>query len=82
MYENSGLPYHRIVEKASVLGYQAIELNFQEWPSKLKADPIKESLQKTGVKVAAIGTRHLIVTHGLYLASPSLNVRKRAFTYD
>ncbi len=81
MYDNSGFPYHQIVEKASVLGYQAIELNFMEWPSKLRADPIKESLQKTGVKVAAIGTRHLYVTHGLYLASPSLNIRKRAFTY-
>ena len=81
MYENSGLLYYRIVEKASDLGYQGIELNFKEWPSKLKVDMIKESIQKTGVKVAAIGTRHLNVTHGLYLASPRLDVRKRAFAY-
>ena len=81
MYENSGLPYNRIVEKASSLGYQGVELNFKEWPSELNLEPIKESLRKTGIKVAAIGTRHLNVTHGLYLASPSLNVRERSLTY-
>ena len=81
MYENSGLPYSQIVDKASTLGYQGVEFNFKEWPSELKLDPIKESLRKTGVKVAAIGTRHLNVTHGLYLASPSLDVRKRSFIY-
>jgi len=81
MYEKTGLPYHRIVEKASALDYQGIELNFKEWPSELEIDPIKKALRKTGVKVAAVGTRHLYVTHGIYFASPNSDVRKRAFSY-
>jgi len=81
MYENSGLSYNQIIEKALTLGYQGVELNFKEWPSELKLDPIKKSLKKTGVKVAAIGTRYLNITHDLYLASPNLDVRKRSIKY-
>jgi D-psicose/D-tagatose/L-ribulose 3-epimerase len=81
MYETSNLLYHQIVEKAGLLGYQGIELNFKDWPSDLEVGPIKASLQKTGVEVAAIGTRHMNVTHGLYLSSPVLSVRKKAFDY-
>jgi sugar phosphate isomerase/epimerase len=81
MYETSNLPYHRIVEKAALLGYQGIELNFKEWPSNLEVGPIKASLQKHGVEVAAIGTRHMNITHGLYLSSQVLSIRKKAFDY-
>jgi len=81
MYENSSLTYQQILEKAALLGYQGIELNFKEWPSNLKVDSIKDSLCKHDVEVAAIGTRHMFVTHRLYLASPVLNVRKKAFDY-
>ena len=81
MYEGTGLTYPEIVGKATTLGYEGIELNFKEWPSELNTDEIKESLESFNVKVAAIGTRHLHVTHRLYLASPHEDVRKRALAY-
>ncbi len=81
MYEGTRLRYSEIVGKASMLGYDGIELNFLELPSELKTDEIKESLKKFGISVAAIGTRHMYVTHGLYLASPHKVVREKAFAY-
>lgn len=81
LYENSDLSHQQIVEKASLIGYQGIELNFKEWPTALKVDLIKNSLQKWGIEVAAIGTRHLYVTHNFYLTSPKPKVRSKSFEY-
>ncbi|MBS7656791.1 sugar phosphate isomerase/epimerase [Candidatus Bathyarchaeota archaeon] len=81
IYENSGLSHQQIVEKAAFLGYQGIELNFKEWPTDFKVDSIKNSLQEYGIEVAAIGTRHMYVTHNLYLTSPKLKVRRKSFEY-
>jgi len=81
MYEGTRLRYSEIVGKAAALGYEGIELNFRELPSELKRGEVKESLKRFGVKIAAIGTRHMYVTHRLYLASPHKVVRVKAFTY-
>ncbi|MFB0522900.1 MAG: sugar phosphate isomerase/epimerase family protein [Candidatus Bathyarchaeia archaeon] len=81
MYEETDLTYSEIVRKADQLGYEGIELNLREWPSESNVDQIKESLDGFNVEVAAIGTRHMHVTHRLYLASPSKNVREKALNY-
>ncbi|MBS7614231.1 sugar phosphate isomerase/epimerase [Candidatus Bathyarchaeota archaeon] len=81
MYENSGLSHQQIVEKAAFLGYQGIELNFKEWPTDFKVDSIKNSSQEYGIEVAAIGTRHLYITHNLYLTSPKPKVKRKSFEY-
>jgi sugar phosphate isomerase/epimerase len=81
LYEKTNLSYPEIISKASALDYQGIELNFKEWPSELNLNEIKKSLDKFNVEVAAIGTRHMYMTHGLYLASPHKDVRERALDY-
>lgn len=81
MYEESGFNYPEIISRAPTLGYEGIELNFKVWPSQLNLDEIRESLKKFDVEVGAIGTRHLYVTHGLYLASPKGDVRAKTFIY-
>jgi len=81
MYEQTDLTYPEIINKAAALGYEGVELNFPVWPSELNLGEIEDSLDKFGVEIAAIGTRHLHVTHGLYLASLHEEVRKRALAY-
>jgi len=81
MYEGTGLSYHEVISKAAGLGYEGIELNTKLWPSELSLDEIKDALSKFDVEVAAIGTRHMHVTHGLYLASPREEIRERALAY-
>jgi len=81
MYEGANLSYPQIIGKAAALGYEGIELNFREWPSELNLDEIKGSLNRFNVEIAAIGTRHLHITHGLYLASPHKDIRKRSLDY-
>ncbi|MFQ6094572.1 MAG: sugar phosphate isomerase/epimerase family protein [Candidatus Bathyarchaeia archaeon] len=81
MYEGTNLTHPEIIGKAATLGYEGIELNFKEWPSELNLDEIEESMNRFDVKIAAIGTRHMYVTHGLYLSSPHKDVRKRALAY-
>ncbi len=81
MYEGSELSNSEIVAKASALGYDGIELNFREWPTFLDIAKIKETSSRFNVEVAAIGTRHLYVTHGLYLASTDKTARERALAY-
>jgi len=81
MYEGTNLPYPQIIGKAATLGYDGIELNFKGWPSELNLGEIKGSLNRFNVEIAAIGTRHLYITHGLYLTSPHKDVRKRALDY-
>jgi len=81
MYEGSELSYSEIVAKASAFGYDGTELNFREWPTCLDIGKIKESLGEFNVEVAAVGTRHLYVTHGLYLGSPSKTAREKALAY-
>ncbi len=81
MYEETDLTYPEIVRKADQLGYGGIELNFRKWPSESNIGPIKKSLDRSNAEVAAIGTRHMHVTHGLYLASPSGKIREKALNY-
>ena len=81
MYEETGLSYPEIVRKAGQLGYEGIELNLRKWPSESDIGEIRKSLDRHDVKVAAIGTRHMHVTHGLYLASPNRQVREKALEY-
>jgi len=70
-----------MIRRAAILGCEGIELNFKSLPSELSLDEIKNSLRQNRIEVAAIGTRHMHVTHGLYLASPQKEVRRKAFTY-
>ena len=81
MYEETGLPYPEIVRKANHLGYEGIELNLKKWPSESNVAQTKKALGRYDVEVAAIGTRHMHVTHGLYLASPNKKVREKALNY-
>ncbi len=81
MYEGTSLPLSDIIGKAATLGYEGVELNFRERPSALDVNEILGALKTFGVGVAAIGTRHMHVTHGLYLASPYGKVREKAVTY-
>lgn len=81
MYEETDLNYLEIVRKADGLGYEGIELNLREWPSESNIGEIEKSLDAFSVEVAAIGTRHMHVTHGLYLASPNQKVRGKALDY-
>lgn len=81
MYEETDLTYAEIVSEANRLGYGGIELNLKEWPSESNVGEIENSLDAFNVEVAAIGTRHMHVTHGLYLASPDKRVREKALDY-
>ena len=81
IYEPFGLELPRIIEKASKYGYKGIELNFKERPEDLDWAWIKELLEKYGVEVAAIGTRHMYLQHHLYLASPDPKVREGGIRY-
>lgn len=81
MYEDLDLNTVDIVQKATDLGYQGIELNLKEWPSESNMNAIQTALKENDVEVAAIGTRHMHVTHGLYLASPNEKIRRKALIY-
>lgn len=81
MYEETSLSYPDIVGKAATLDYDGIELNFKVWPCELDVGAIEDSLNRLSVEIAAVGTRHLHSTHGLYLASPRRDARKRALSY-
>jgi len=81
MYEETNLPCSEVIARAVTLGYEGVELNFKVRPTELDIETVKEALNRFNVEIAAIGTRHLYVTHGLYLASPRRYVRKRALAY-
>ena len=81
MYEQTDLSYPEIVRKANGLGYEGIELNFKEWPIESIIGDIEKSLDAFSVEVAAVGTRYMHVTHGLYLASPNQKIRGKAMDY-
>jgi len=70
MYEETNLPCSEVIARAVTLGYEGVDI-----------ETVKEALNRFNVEIAAIGTRHLYVTHGLYLASPRRYVRKRALAY-
>jgi len=81
MYEGTNLLLSHIISKAATLGYEGVELNFRERPSTLDVNEIRGALKTFSIRVAAIGTRHMHITHGLYLASPHGKVREEAVTY-
>jgi sugar phosphate isomerase/epimerase len=81
IYEPYGLDLSQMMERASRYRYQGIELNFKERPEELDWAWIKGLTETHGVEVAAIGTRHMLLQHGLYLSSPNPKVRERGVEY-
>jgi sugar phosphate isomerase/epimerase len=81
IYEPFKIPLNEILRRAARMGYEGIELNVKEWPANVDASALRMLLDKLGIEVAAIGTRHMMLTHHVYLSSPRRSVRKKAVEY-